>query len=199
MPVVILAGIMGGTMILDFVLCRLSRTFRIGLLILMSLGVAGWVVRVEWQDLRGRASEAGLHGRGPSLRHLTSEIARVIPQHQHVLVISNMPARFWAKWCYLEQYPDARYLHTEFREVGVLLRPSAEQFSAWAHITDVTRVIFLQLEPSSPYYEETPDGESNAPVRLYLDSSPFRLVKTIPLSGGTIEVFDRLSSAPSGK
>ena len=140
----------------------------------------------------GHASEAGLDGRGTSLRVMTEVVAPLIPENESLAIFSNVPSKFWATWLYLERDSRHAFLQVDCRQVGVLTSPTAEQFTAWTLATDCRRVIFVDLAPGGTLYEQAPFEETTATVIGFLPASTFKLVQTVEVNGyGTITVWRR--------
>ena len=140
----------------------------------------------------GHASEAGLDGRGTSLRVVTEALAPLIPENEPVAIFGNVPSKFWATWTYLERSPRHNLLRVDCREVGVLSSPTAEQFAEWCAATPCRCAIFVNIAPGSPLYESAPLDETTATILGWLPASPFKLVQTVEvIEGGTITVWRR--------
>ena len=166
---------------------------RIGCCTILVLAIVGLVVYAG-NDFggSGHASEAGLDGRGTSLRIVTDAVAPLIPENEPVADFSNVPSKFWATWMYLERSPRHALLRVDCREVGVLSSPTAEQFAEWCAATPCRCAIFVNIAPGSPLYEPAPLDETTATILGWLPASPFKLVQTVEvIEGGTITVWRR--------
>ena len=161
-----------------------------GLLTFAAMTLIAWAGR----DLEraGHASEAGLNGRGTSLRPLTETVAALLPAGEPVAVFSSGPSKFWAMGMYLERSPRHELLQVDCRQVGVLTSPTAQQFEAWCAKTDCRSVIFIEIPTGSPLYDAAPPEETAATIRGFLPTSTYRLVQTIEhADGATITVWRR--------
>jgi hypothetical protein len=157
--------------------------------LLVALAAILWTGRDELTG-SGHASEAGLNGRGRSIRAMGDAVAPLIREGEPTAVFSDGPSKFWATWMYLERFRAHDKLQVDCRQVEVLGPPTPEEFAAWCAKTDCRAVIFVSIPPNSPLFEAAPPSETAATVLGLLPHSPFRLAQTMDVPEcGTITVW----------
>ncbi len=138
----------------------------------------------------GHASEAGLNGRGMSIRAMSDAVVPLIREGESTAVFSDGPSKYWVTWMYLERFRAHDKLQVDCRQVEVLGPPTPEEFDAWCAKTDCRTVIFVSIARNSPLFEAAPPSETAATVLGLLPRSPFHLTQTVDVPEcGTITVW----------
>ena len=138
----------------------------------------------------GHASEAGLNGRGMSIRTMSDALVPLIREGEPTAIFSDGPSKYWASWMYLEHFRAHDKLQVDCRQIEALGSPTPEEFAAWCAKTDCRSVIFVSIPRNSPLFEAAPTSETGASVFGLLSLSPFRLTQTVDVPEcGTITVW----------